>query len=213
MLSKFSAARARALSAVGYHSEHPLDETVWRRGWNDTKAGWLDWRFLLLDVAVAPTAGVILEPLVGVIVGVSGLIFVWIGATTRASLLQRNEARYELQFAVKGVFSDDAKQEALSQLSMERRVGVGLRNTGMDITPLDKEEDWWQRVQQWCETVCSRMDEIHPADRNNWYTLGDVHMRSFNGIGINRPGMQRKLSMLTQWCERLEDYINERTRQ
>ena len=186
---------------------------MWRRGWNDTKAGWLDWRFLLLDVGGSPILGVLLEPLTGVIAGLGGLVFVWIGATAKAPVRQRNEARVVAQSQTTGLFSSEIVTEALSQLSLERRIGVGIRNMGWDNTPLEKEEEWWQRVQQWLDTVCARMDSIHPADCNNWRVLGDVHMRNFSGVGVGRPDMERKLSMVTQWCDKLEAYINARTRQ
>ena len=103
-------------------------------------------------------------------------------------------------------------QLALVELAQLRTEGVRLRNEGWYHTPKEKDDEWWQDVERWLQTVGNIMACIHPADSDNWRTLGNVLMRGW-GIGINRPEMDRRLSMLTQWFERLEVYINERTRQ
>jgi len=85
--------------------EPPLDESIWRRGWNDTKVRWHQWQFLLLQAALAPSIGLVtgwvtaapgIGAAAGMLVVVLGLMSVWIGATVLAPLKQRNEARQQI---------------------------------------------------------------------------------------------------------------------
>jgi len=85
--------------------EPSLQETLWRRGWNDTKAGWRDWRFLLFWAVMSPTIGLfsgllsgnpVLGAVVATLVVIVGLVLVWIGATASAPVKQRNEARQQI---------------------------------------------------------------------------------------------------------------------
>ena len=78
-----------------------LSESVWRRGWYETKRGWGHWSFLLLTLLISPTTGLLVGlvtgPSIGVIAG-SGLVIVvlvsvWIRATITAPVKQRNQLR------------------------------------------------------------------------------------------------------------------------
>ena len=104
------------------------------------------------------------------------------------------------------------RDEALQALSELYLRGVQLRNEAWNEPPDDDEAWWAAEVQIWIARVRQNMDRIHLADYLSWHTLGTVNMKSFPGVGINRPGLQHKLSMLTQLYEKLERYINERTR-
>lgn len=81
-----------------------FSETVWRRGWEGTKHGWADWRFIVLEAVISPAVGFAVATqsnnatlgfLAGIAVVVIGLASVWIGATGSAPIRQRNEARGE----------------------------------------------------------------------------------------------------------------------
>ncbi len=73
--------------------DHSLSESVWRRGWEDTKRGWTNWRFVVADMVILPLLAVVVSvpvALVGALLSLSGM---WIGATALAPIRQRNEAR------------------------------------------------------------------------------------------------------------------------
>gem|GEM_PF-4380406 len=81
-------------------------ESAWRRGWNDTKQGWANWRFLLTEAVVSPLAGYIVGAFSGnaiagsvvtIAIVILGLVSIWVGATVAAPYRQRNEARAALQ--------------------------------------------------------------------------------------------------------------------
>ena len=73
--------------------EHPLNESAWRRGWKDTKAGWKSWPFVILDAVVCAVVGSVFEWYWGLGLFLFALFCVWVGATARAPIKQRNEAR------------------------------------------------------------------------------------------------------------------------
>lgn len=70
-----------------------LRETVWRRGWEDAKRAWTDWRFVLADMVALPVLAIFVSVQVAVVVAALSLFAVWVGATASAPLRQRNEAR------------------------------------------------------------------------------------------------------------------------
>lgn len=72
---------------------HPLDQTAWRRGWNDTTAAWANWRFIVLEAVVAVVVGGIFGWYWGLGIVIFGMVCIWLGATARAPVWQRNEAR------------------------------------------------------------------------------------------------------------------------
>ena len=64
----------------------PPEETMCRRGWRDTKAGWANWRFVLFQTVVAPGVGALagwrfdgvgIGAVVAILVAV--LVFSWYG--------------------------------------------------------------------------------------------------------------------------------------
>lgn len=107
MASKFTDARARLLSAIGYSELRPIDESAWRRGWNDTKAGLTDWRFALADYVGPPVIGIAFEPVWGIVAALTGLLVLWTAATASAPVRQRNEARSERAGLASGIQASD----------------------------------------------------------------------------------------------------------
>ena len=72
--------------------EHLLNESVWRRGWQDTKTAWKSLPFILLDAVVCVVVGAIFGWYWGLGLFVFAMFCVWIGATASAPVRQRNEA-------------------------------------------------------------------------------------------------------------------------
>lgn len=107
MASRYSFVRRRVLAAIGYVEVRPEAESVWSRGWNDAKAGWLDWRFVVLDAIGIPVIAVLTDVWVPLTVAFASFILVWIGATASAPIRQRNEvwealaARLDIQETLK----------------------------------------------------------------------------------------------------------------
>ena len=73
--------------------ERPLNESVWRRGCHDAKAVWTSTPFLLFDAVVCVVVGGVFGWGWGVALFAFAFICVWLGATVRAPIKQRNEAR------------------------------------------------------------------------------------------------------------------------
>ena len=125
--------------------------------------------------------------------------------------LARDELIQERDDLLHTLDQNEARAEALRELSELYLRGVQFRNEAWHNPP-DDEEAWWNEVQtDWIGQIKVHMDIIHRAAFQTWHTLGEVNMRAFGGVGINRPGLQHQLSMLTQLYEKLERYINERT--
>lgn len=76
--------------------EHPINESAWRRGWNDTKTVWTSWPFYVLDAVVAVVITAIFGWGWGLTIILFGMLCVWLGATASAPVKQRNEAREKL---------------------------------------------------------------------------------------------------------------------
>lgn len=73
--------------------KRPLRESLWRRGWNDTKTIWTSWPFYILDAVVAAVIGGVFEWYWGLCIIIFGMFCVWLVTTVSAPVKQRNEAR------------------------------------------------------------------------------------------------------------------------
>ncbi len=73
--------------------KHPLSESAWSRGWQDTKTAWTSWQFYVLDAVAAVVIGGLFGWYWGLLVVVFGMICVWMAATISAPVKQRNELR------------------------------------------------------------------------------------------------------------------------
>ena len=81
--------------------EYPLDQSAWRRGWNDTKTVWASWQFYILDAVVAVVIGGVFGWYWGLVVVLFGMFCVWMGASVRVPYKQRDEARALLKSKTK----------------------------------------------------------------------------------------------------------------
>jgi hypothetical protein len=73
--------------------DHPLNESTWRRGWNDAKRIWTGWWFWVIDTVLAGVIGNFFAWYWGVVFVLFGMFCAWLGATAAAPIKQRNEAR------------------------------------------------------------------------------------------------------------------------
>lgn len=74
-------------------SELNISESIWSRGWRDTKKGFHTIWFWLAEFIGGGLVSYLINPLVGIIVVILGFFILWIGATAGAPFRQRNEAR------------------------------------------------------------------------------------------------------------------------
>ena len=74
-----------------------LNESAWKRGWEDTKTAWKSLPFIVLDAVVCVVVGAVLGWYWGLGLFVFAMLCAWIGATASAPVRQRNEVRKELQ--------------------------------------------------------------------------------------------------------------------
>lgn len=100
--------------------KHPLRESLWRRGWNDTKTIWKSWPFYILDAVVAAAIGGVFGWYWGLAIVTFGMICVWIIATARAPVKQRDEARELVEQQRKP--SDSEVNDAIRLLEVETLV-------------------------------------------------------------------------------------------
>lgn len=77
--------------------KHPFNESAWRRGCQDTKAGWANWCFIVLEAIMAPLVAILVNPWVGIGLVAFGMFCIWVGATASAPVKQRNEARQRIK--------------------------------------------------------------------------------------------------------------------
>jgi len=74
-----------------------LSESIWVRGWADTKHGIGTWQFWVLEVFGGGSLAIFADPLVGLAFVAGTVVALWIGATAAAPIKQRNEARRALR--------------------------------------------------------------------------------------------------------------------
>ncbi|MFC1914499.1 hypothetical protein ACFLXF_04415 [Chloroflexota bacterium] len=77
--------------------EYPINQSAWRRGWNDTKTIWTSWQFYVLDAVVAVVIGGIFQWYWALVVVAFGMLCVSLWATASAPYKQRNEARQRIK--------------------------------------------------------------------------------------------------------------------
>lgn len=82
--------------------EQPLDQSLWRRGWNDTKTIWMSWPFYIFNPVVAIVIGGLFEWYWTLCIILFGMFCVWLKATISAPIKQRNEVRNRVRELLKG---------------------------------------------------------------------------------------------------------------
>ncbi len=99
-----------------------INESAWRRGWNDTKTQWTNWFFVVVNAAVSIALFLIgffvSKWYWGVVLAVLPFLFVWVYETVSAPRKQRDEAREKVislvseeKVKLKGKFFHDFDEE------------------------------------------------------------------------------------------------------
>ncbi len=110
------------------------------------------------------------------------------------------------------VIKTNQLKKVLAELSELKLKGAVLINEGNnDIKNDEQAEKWWEGVTtSWLPKVKSSMAKIHPADATNWETLGSFLPKTFPNA--YNPMVNHRLTILSEWLEKLQKYIDERTR-
>ena len=102
-------------------------------------------------------------------------------------------------------------ERVLAELSTLRTGGAGLLNKGLyGVKDNAHANKWWQEVEEWRRAARSRLSRLHSADADNWETLGTIEPRVF--ANAYSSDVNHKLTMLATWLEKLQQYIDTRTR-
>ena len=210
MANLYTQGRARLLLAMGYTKTHPMDESAWRRGWNDAKAGIVDWRFAVLGFAGSPILGVFTEPLWGGLSAIGGLLLMWIGATATAPLRQRDEAR---EIASLGAASPEIS--ALRALVGLRKMGTTQRNKWMTPVPSERWSEIAEEYGDWHGAVKLEMAKLDELAADIWETLDTYVPVWVVGENISPKMQGGQLKIVNEWTEKLERLLPfiERARQ
>ncbi len=103
------------------------------------------------------------------------------------------------------------KHELLSGLADLRQKGAVLLIEGTRVNSDDQAVEWWKSVTEaWLIDVKNTMSKIHRADASNWETLGLFSEQPFPSA--YNPKVNNQLNILSQWIEKLQKYIDARTR-
>lgn len=104
------------------------------------------------------------------------------------------------------------RERYLTVLSALRQQGLRLQIEGWHEVRHEKAalEHWWNRVQAWNANVQENMRHINRADPDNWTGIGTYETRSFDEVSDDLA--RRFLTMLAIRLEKLERYIDDRTK-
>ena len=97
-------------------------------------------------------------------------------------------------------------QEVLLQLAELRSKGVGIRNEGTTLDQIDKQEQWFERVNLWKENTIDTLRQISKSDAEMFKTLNLVPNIEFN-CKILSPQHKKMLREHNERISRLENLI------
>jgi len=135
-------------------AEHSTDESLWRRSWQDAKAVWTSWPFIVLDAGICGVVGGVFTWYWGVGLFFFAMFCVWIVATASAPIKQRNEARLQAR---------KLEQERVPHISVEP---YGGRRTW----------EWEHEHLMWAE--------LHVTNTSPSLVLNDVAVRIVGCLDI-----------------------------
>lgn len=150
--------------------EYPIDESVWRRGWSDTKKAWKNWKFYVFNLLAGGLIGGFFEWYWGLAVVGFGVVCVWMAATGSAPIRQRNEVRKELT-EIKNRSGDAGYVEAfiLDYIELSKVLSTspaftdhhkrGFENWSADVLRYLQASHRQQEKLQWLREVC--VDDIY----------------------------------------------------
>ena len=76
--------------------QQPINESAWKRGWNDTKIIWTSWVFVILNVVCCGFIVAFVNRYWGIGLFIFAMLCVLVIKTALAPIKQRNEYRYQL---------------------------------------------------------------------------------------------------------------------
>ena len=122
----------------------PLSESAWARGWRNTKSVWTSWQFVTVDVIGGILLGSLIKWYWGLPIIVFGMLCSWLGATLRAPVVQRNEARRSLHTQAN---YEDMIADFASMLKKADGLGIiWLQERGVTEAVLHEAIDWTKKA-------------------------------------------------------------------
>lgn len=151
--------------------QHSLSESIWRRGWQDTKTAWTSWQFFVLDAVVAVVIGGVFAWYWGLVLVIFGMLCVWLGATASAPIKQRNEARAEIARMV-----DEARKRAMEVVAKEEQRIVTLGIIGGIEHDIFRGKQLLEKLKH-----SNALDIYLKGEYDRWYSLvGECLQRDLN---------------------------------
>ena len=98
-----------------------------------------------MDVVGLPAISLVFDPVWAVAGAIGSLVLVWIGATARAPIRQRNEARHAT--VTQTLVSDDPRITALPLIDEGKE--LRRRCEGVGRPPIEAAERWRDKVKHW----------------------------------------------------------------
>ena len=156
--------------------EHPINESGWRRGWQDTRHIWTSWQFFVLDAVVGVIVGGVFTWYWGLTIVALGMFFAWIVATSSAPVKQRNDLRKQL-IELKNKLADAGYIEAFMIDGIEQRNKLKYwksEGLALDDYELNQFRNWYNDISKYLQ---KNMNPEFP----HWYQTVD--------IGLTRPNI------------------------
>ncbi len=149
--------------------QRPLNESLWRRGWQDTKRGWKSVWFIVLEAVLAPLLALFVEWWWGIVAVIGGMLCIWIGATTSAPIKQRNQARAKVV-------------ELEDELKKPKLFDIEWPTTTLELPIVHREDGTW--IASSAQVSPSPITIVHRGDLTTIYrvTLAP-QVRFFNKDG------------------------------
>lgn len=130
------------------------NESVWKRGWEDTKSTWTSWPFVVADAIIGVIGGSLTAWYWGLAIVGFGMICAWIVATVRAPIFQRDEARVRLR---------ELEEERIPRITASPFAGR-------------RQWDWQHEHLMWAE--------LQVANTSPSLTLNDVEVRVVSRVHV-----------------------------
>ncbi len=135
---------------------------------------------------------------------VGGIVFIIVFGLTSYDSIRRILANRTLL---------EKRNRLLGDLSNKRFMGTSLLNEGIEMARGRNNDidSWWHKVEDWRKEAHTILHQINPTEANNWNTLGDYESRSY-GFGGYETHIDDKLSQLSAWLNKLERYIDAKSK-
>ena len=181
--------------------EYRLSESLWRRGWRDTWAGWKNPLFGILDAVVCVVVGSVFGWYWGLGLFTFAMFCVWVGATAKAPIAQRNEAREAFTILLFATQPSEIVHHLSLFYAEATKLMIKKINTDDELKIWDEEVNVWQkRSIEWVKENISVADSVLLSR-----TIANPAM-SFNDAYNNLHN--KRLEFLYYRSKQLEQLIN-----